>query len=232
MHKAVYLVVFVGVFGCGGPAEYRKGTYRPPPTPVMRPGVGAPSVGQPGWNPGVRTIPSPQHGRILPQTPETRKEPGIWASEPERASVEDPENPLTWKAFYYPENLDFREISVAQKCRAEFERAATSLDLTHDSIVKRLPQTLSIDQWQCFIAKAYQHCATEKHKANESARAKTLIGGPTNDPLFTLKNLKKTADLLDKARCIDELPKDARYALALVKQQLTEIQRGFSNPRN
>jgi hypothetical protein len=60
------------------PSEYHQGVYRPA-TPALRPGHGAPVVGQPGVT--VKALPQPAPGRLLPQTPETQRRPGIWASD-------------------------------------------------------------------------------------------------------------------------------------------------------
>lgn len=78
------LLAAVLVHGCGGPSHHdlMRGAFAVPPPPA-RPGVGAPVVGQPG----ARAAPprSPHH-RVLPQTPDTQREPGLWAGDQPRAA--------------------------------------------------------------------------------------------------------------------------------------------------
>lgn len=72
---------------CAGPeripSTYAQGAPMPPRPPPFNPAQDAPhTVGQPGHlAPPVRPQPNPVPGRVLPQTPETRREPGIWASD-------------------------------------------------------------------------------------------------------------------------------------------------------
>jgi hypothetical protein len=81
-----YVLLCLLCLGCasGAPTTYSKGTLRPPPPAPTRPGVGLPA-----YEPGVRPMPpqpNPAPRRVLPQTPETRKEPGLWASEAPEAT--------------------------------------------------------------------------------------------------------------------------------------------------
>lgn len=230
MHKVMYVVVFIAVFGCSGPREYHQGAAQPPPPPSMRPGVGAPTVGQPGWNPGVRTIPGPQHGRILPETPETRKEPGIWAAEPPRASKEDPSNPLTWDQFFYPKELDFKEALVGQECKEWVRDALTTVDLLQNGLAARFSQVLPNEYWLCVVATTYHHCVLGKYRFNEAARRKALVGAI--EFTTSLKNLKNSADLLKQARCTDKLPPETAGLLQLLKQHIDGLQRSSSMPKN
>jgi hypothetical protein len=59
--------------------EYHRGTLVRPPPAQARPGVGAPT-----YDPQAKPLPpqpQPKPARVLPQTPTTAREPGIWASD-------------------------------------------------------------------------------------------------------------------------------------------------------
>jgi hypothetical protein len=73
------------------PTVYGQGIVRPVRPPTFRPVDDAPhKTGQPGHVPGVRVAPEPQPKptRLLPQTPETARQPGIWASKEPQAVPE------------------------------------------------------------------------------------------------------------------------------------------------
>jgi hypothetical protein len=68
------------LMACSGPAEYRRGTMPAPPPAPLRPGVGAPTMGQPG----SLTQPPPRspNKRVLPPS----NEPGLYSADRPRAS--------------------------------------------------------------------------------------------------------------------------------------------------
>ena len=76
------LLLLLVAAGCSGPGHelHRGTTVAPPPAPAVRPGHGAPVVGQPG-----------SHSEALPRSPHQRQlppslEPGLWAGDEPRAS--------------------------------------------------------------------------------------------------------------------------------------------------
>jgi hypothetical protein len=80
-----YLLLLLFLTGCASsaPGTFKRGAYvSPPPAPAARPGVGAPSVGQPGR---PHALPRSPHVRVLPETPETMREPGLWAGDEPKA---------------------------------------------------------------------------------------------------------------------------------------------------
>jgi hypothetical protein len=74
-----HLLSLILVLGCSSstPSQYDRGTLTGPPPAQQRPGVGLPT-----YDPHVAPRPEPQpaQSRLLPQTPETQRQPGIWAS--------------------------------------------------------------------------------------------------------------------------------------------------------
>jgi hypothetical protein len=81
LHPMPLLLLFLLIAGCASPgSELRRGTLAPPPPPPVRPGHGAPQVGQPGLQP--QEYPRSPHRRVLPPT----REPGLWAGDEPQAS--------------------------------------------------------------------------------------------------------------------------------------------------
>jgi hypothetical protein len=74
MRLPLLLLALAACAGPNSPSQLHKGTVTAPPPPQLRPGHGAPVVGQPGHE-RPRLPPSP-HKRVLPPS----REPGIWAS--------------------------------------------------------------------------------------------------------------------------------------------------------
>lgn len=77
--------------GCASPGEHgslHRGAARPVRSPVFNPAQDAShTVGQPGHvRPG--DVPRSPHARVLPQTPESRKEAGVWSASSPVASNE------------------------------------------------------------------------------------------------------------------------------------------------
>lgn len=66
---------------------YEKGAYRPVQPPAFTPTEDAPHTFRPERKPDVQ--PGPKPVRVLPETPETRRGPGIWAANPPEASGDD-----------------------------------------------------------------------------------------------------------------------------------------------
>ena len=130
------------------PPEYRQGVYRPTP-PALRPGHGAPLVGQPGVT--VAPLPQPQPGRLLPQTPETRKQPGVWAADvPDDA----PATPILDGVAipYPPEALAEREAYPTWNCAKMMTVGVKPYDPKNERL--KWPE----QQRRCLVARMYQNC--------------------------------------------------------------------------
>jgi hypothetical protein len=91
MQKLLPFLLCLACAPASSPGTYAKGTYRPPVrAPTFSPSEDAPHTFEPGRPAPVQ--PGPIPARVLPQTPETRKGPGIWAGDEPKASDEDPDS--------------------------------------------------------------------------------------------------------------------------------------------
>lgn len=78
MRAAYIAVLFAACAALRG--EYRQGAPMPPRPPAFNPGQDAPYViGQPGYVGAPESLPRSPYTRVLPQTPKTRREAGVWA---------------------------------------------------------------------------------------------------------------------------------------------------------
>lgn len=217
------------MFACAAPTpvEYQRGTQVAMPARSV-PRVG-PATGQPPGYASPEEYPRGPHKRVLPPT----RGPGIWAGDEPKASDEDESDPITWRQYFFPRDLDLREASEGKECYLRFvEDAKASVDIERGGIVSRTLGAMPENQRWCFTVKAYHHCVAEKHKIREAERAKVLLTQTGTTIPFALKDLKRTAGLLEKARCIDDLPSDTERVLRLVNQAISKALRGASGPRN
>lgn len=118
--------LFLLLLSCGAPGhEYMRGTMVAPPPAPVRPGVGAPIRGQPGE---PHAYPRSPHTRVLPETPETRHGPGIWAADVtargERDDDHPNEQPGRPQIFGIPLPIDTPEIAQASQACADDMRFA------------------------------------------------------------------------------------------------------------
>lgn len=81
MRRYLPTLLFLAACVASPQPTYERGVYRPAP-PTFRPHEQAPyTEGQPGHlRPMPEVQPGPKPSRVLPQTPETRRTDGIWAS--------------------------------------------------------------------------------------------------------------------------------------------------------
>jgi hypothetical protein len=72
------------------PTQYAQGVPALPRAPAFNPTLDAPiTTGQPGYVGPAENLPHSPHRRVLPETPDTRKEPGLWAAEPPTSATGD-----------------------------------------------------------------------------------------------------------------------------------------------
>lgn len=88
--RPIHAVLLLLLAACSAPQPtYQKGAYRPVRAPTFHPTEDAPNPYAP---PQVRPMPpqpQPKPKRLLPQTPETRRGPGIWGTEPPRGDYHE-----------------------------------------------------------------------------------------------------------------------------------------------
>jgi hypothetical protein len=143
------------------PPEYHQGVYRPA-TPVLRPGVGAPT-----YDPHVapQREPQPKPSRLLPETPETRRQPGIWASDAPEAKIA-----FDWNVPL-PEN-DEEAAKRIKRC-AESMKTASARGL-HVYEIKAFDR-ININWRKCWPHAAIVRCLDGlKQEASASTERDTL----------------------------------------------------------
>jgi hypothetical protein len=107
-------------------ATYERGTLTGPPPAQRRPGVGLPTYTPHTARPGVEPQPKPQ--RALPQTPETQRQPGIWAANPPQ---DEPAIAFDWRV---PVPDDDHEAATKIKaCAKDMETASVKVLRRHDT---------------------------------------------------------------------------------------------------
>jgi hypothetical protein len=153
--RPIHAVLILLLSACASGHEYHQGAYRPAP-PVFVPSQDAPHTFRPGRLSPVQ--PGPKPTRVLPETPETRREPGIWASgggdapgwnDPApRIAVLDVEIPMP------PEIVTAWDAMLAVQCSM---RADVGLRTEH-RLLARL-RGMTPQERRCLAAAAFTHCA-------------------------------------------------------------------------
>jgi hypothetical protein len=198
-------VIFIACAG-GTPTQYAQGIPSAPRAPVFNPMTGAPiTVGQPGYVGPAENLPRSPYGRTLPETPETRREPGIWAA------TKPPSN-----NFFEVEDLmrvnfdeDAREAVAAAGCIRLMGETFVKRNVTAPEAVEFKKATYPLYHWRCLIAGLYRHCVDLKHKAEE----------PHN---YFLK-LKEHAEQIEDRECRKGFSEKGKQALRILKWQLTGL---------
>jgi hypothetical protein len=105
------LLFLLLVSGCASPGhELQRGSAVAPPPPPVRPGHGAPVVGQPGQQ--APAFPRSPHRRVLPPS----REPGLWAGDAPQASRSGPQGePELAKAALRREALRAADEAAREK---------------------------------------------------------------------------------------------------------------------
>lgn len=188
------LLLAILLSGCVSPArrEYRDGPMvRAAPTfttPGYTPaGAGLPEYGAPADAP---PLPRSPHARVLPETPDTMREPGLWSGDQPHAGPVLKAGGIVLQAPQEPTDVDY----------AIMRRCAIALDAMVEELptIREVYQRLVLGERMCAVARAYQVCA-EKDLL-DAAR-----GGHTNAAL-RLKRIQKAAKDMQKWAC--EQPRD------------------------
>jgi hypothetical protein len=176
VHATLFLLS-ASAMGCAAGShgtEYRQAAFTPPPPAPLRPGVGAPVLGQPGQPQAV--MPRSPHRRVLPPT----REPGVWAGDQPRAAgfedVKDVEPLILGVRLPYINEPPLHETETwpVRWCAAA---ASTVIDLRVDrAVVAALTQA----EKGCVAALLYATCARREHeetrnRENLSERLKDLL---------------------------------------------------------
>lgn len=111
-------------------------------------------IGQPGEVGSPEMFPRSPHKRVLPQTPETLKGPGIWAGDGAHASSKDTPGMLLGLVLPYPDDATTPgERAPAEICADLMNKAAD------EAVPAETLQRLSKEERHCLAARMYHRCA-------------------------------------------------------------------------
>lgn len=137
---------------------YCDGVETCPPEAFTHPGYTPAGAGLPEYLPTeeVPKAPRSPHKRLLPETPKTRREAGIWAGDIARASINDPAPPVSVLGVNIPHHPDVKTAGDAYSATA----CAMSINLAaqNDTSLMAQVQALSLEQRKCVAAAAYLQC--------------------------------------------------------------------------
>jgi hypothetical protein len=182
MMRLILLVLVLSACASQQPATYNQGAFRPPPPPAFNPTTDAPiTIGQPGHR-DPAALPRSHHGRVLPQTPDTRREPGIWA-----ATDAPPTGPLEVLGVKIPLTGD---DAKADPRSAHLRRCAGELTMLTASMpgfaAEDLDASLGPASRRCLAARAMVACMDHRYKMALDARVRLpasqfkAAAGPVN----------------------------------------------------
>ena len=201
MHRWLCLAVILAGCASGPPerSEYHRGTFTPPPPAPVRPGVGLPT-----YDPHVKPLPpqpQPKPGRLLPETPRTRREPGIWASDaPPTATV---------LVLGLPVPLTDDE-SRADPRSAHLRRCAAELVTLTAQMpgyrVEDLDAVLGARSRRCLAARAMVACMDHRYRKalDERARMTGAAFKASAGPVNTFAGATAEARRLERGMCHDD----------------------------
>lgn len=195
MTRTVLCLALLSVAACSTPpTTYERGTLTRPPPAQQRPGVGAPT-----YDPHAKPIPpqpQPVPARVLPQTPETARHPGLWSSEEPRAGLDDGSYTL----------LGVR-LPTAPEATREVDRALTAIcahqmkQVISQGRFSRDVTSLPGAQARCIASKLYAHCADGLfHVIIEQKKAALAYD---ENEFSMLEAMKRTANAFHREACRD-----------------------------
>jgi hypothetical protein len=156
------LAVFSSACASQQPRTYQQGVPVRPPPAAVRPGVGAPLVGQPGTAAGA--VPRSPHSRALPPS----REPGLWAGDEPRASARAAEPGVRLG----PVLLPFPDDADTGRAQGPATACATALDRALVRTKHRIRYlNLKPDAQKCVAMLLYARCAASLKEGAEKMRA-------------------------------------------------------------
>lgn len=206
------LLLFLISCAVSRPSEYRDGA--PVRTPVVPPRIGhtPPGAGLPEYfrEPEREPLPRSPHRRPLPPT----AEPGIWAGDEPRASVDDdpiPETPiLAGVVLPYPPGAESElEKRPTRLCARDMNLAIEALNL------KDRVEGLSKGDRTCLAAMLYRECAVGNERSYEDLKTKA-VGRPTPGADDRIRANSAVAFDFERRHCPKPPPADASAIAAKV----------------
>jgi hypothetical protein len=198
MKRLVVLSIIAAISACATPepshGDLHQGVPRPPARPVFVPRQDAPhKVGQPGTLAPPREYPrAPPGQRVLPQTPESRNEPGIWATGSPPSTQKQPA--ILGVPIPFGDNLpDPRDWWLTEGCGVMMDKAARAV--VGKTI---LPPALL----RCLVAQQYYTCAMGALEADIQA---IKAGNADVNRSRVIEDTAKTALRFVQHMCTDDI---------------------------
>jgi hypothetical protein len=165
------ILLCVAAIGCGHTSggAYNQGVPVTPRAPVFSPAQDAPhTIGMPGTQPRrVSVEPNPKPTRVLPQTPETMRQPGIWASETPEFPHDSPNLRLLGFVMPAPDDIGtMDDLHAPMLCASPMDVATRAVDSGG------LIGSLSPRERACLAAQLFTACLAQLGKGLEIAKAK------------------------------------------------------------
>jgi hypothetical protein len=206
-----WFAITVLLIACAGgaPTQYAQGVPVAPSAPPFNPVTRSPvTVGQPGYAGSAEGLPR-SHGRVLPETPETRKEPGIWASD----KPEDPPDIFVIEDLLPPSaKNDARDETTFRVCERLMGRTFVKRNETAPGAVEDLRKSgYPIYHWRCIIAGLYKHCVDLQY--NDKDRI----------PYWGDDKVKRYAEGIEERECSKGLSDKGKRTLHILQGQMTGI---------
>lgn len=201
-----YSVGLLVVVACASPPrEYRQGVPVAPRPSTFNPIMDAPhTIGQPGHVERQREYPKSPYARVLPQTPESKKEDGLWA-----ARSPDSYNgfELMGTLLPLPDNANDSEKQIVRGCVAlSVEGIGRTLGFEERKKAIRYLEKIPGKEYPCIAARAYLSCVERLILNQEAKKAREGANDSTTDN--ELARLQKTAKKFENRSCSMSLSKN------------------------
>lgn len=214
LHLAV--VALSAAFACAtppAPTTYNQSALRPPPTPRFSPVEDAPHTFKPG-RPRPSVEPGPKPTRVLPETPETRRGPGIWAGDEPKAGPQL--LPVVGVVLPVPDVDEEDDLGFAPQCAGWLAEGV----LDHPEFSKML-YDLPKNERLCVLLDTWGICLDALVATPESdggkERAERLNVGT--------KRVKALTDYMLEKACKDHIDKTRPISSTMIGKLLKTLSR-------
>ncbi len=209
MKRFAATLLLSGCATTGG--TYERGTYTRPPPPTLRPGHGAPAVGQPGQV--APNVPRSPNVRVLPADPQ----PGLWAADEVRAAKRKRPELEAAPPDIPPPTVAGVELLVSGADISRLEAYSCAVDI--NELLKsegQMSSTLSLqqDRRACVVAMLYEYCLETRAKvAKSEARQNRLLAILEAGRNFRLSLCRKNLTL-----AMNDILREVKRAWILLKK--------------
>jgi len=177
--------------------EYRQSAF--PSAPAFNPVTDSPiTTGQPGYVGSPERLPRGTDRRRLPETPNTRKEPGLWASGgPDVVDMTEPR--LLGVLLPLPDESDTDDRATALRCAAGMSTMVTvASGRSVDAAISRAAGLSAVER-SCIAASLYLACLQTMRDHYDAELQKGDLYNP--ETLAGLKRLTETAKRFRDTSC-------------------------------